>query len=162
MLERPNSNGTRLAGEVAQGRPYLSMPLNNTTRYLIAIAALLFAACGGTASSPTAPSSISTPSLSTSTPASVATGVASYTYTTDVLPIVTADCTRCHGPSLHEKGYDFTTYAGVLRAVTPGNSNSILVRATRSNGTMYRELSGNRAQKSQILLDWVVSSRAAQ
>jgi len=55
-----------------------------------------------------------------------------------------------------------TTYAGVLRAVTPGDAQSILVRATSSRGVMYPELSGNRTAKSQVIYDWVVSSSAAQ
>ena len=86
----------------------------------------------------------------------------SYTYTTDVRPILTTDCVRCHNSSQHEAGYDFTSYAGVLRAVTPGNAQSILVRATSSRGVMYAELSGDRAGKSQVIYDWVVSSNAAQ
>jgi len=75
---------------------------------------------------------------------------------------LTADCTRCHNTSQHEAGYDFTSYAGVLRAVTPGNAQSILVRATGSRGVMYPEFSGDRAAKSQVIYDWVVTSNAAQ
>jgi len=121
------------------------------------------AGCGGTSASPTAPSA-STDSTSSSggTAGTSSTGVTTYTYTADVKPILTSDCIRCHNTSQHEAGYDFTTYAGVMRAVTPGSSRSLLVRAVQSNGIMYPELSGNRAQKSQIITDWVVSSGAAQ
>jgi len=114
------------------------------------------AACGS--SSPTSPSS-TTGSSATGT---TGTGVTTYTYATDIRPILTADCVRCHNASQHEAGYDFTTYAGVLRAVTPGDAQSILVRATSSRGVMYPELSGNRTAKSQVIYDWVVSSSAAQ
>jgi len=110
---------------------------------------IVISGCGS--SSPTSPSIDTT-----------GTGVTTYTYTTDIRPILTADCTRCHNTSQHEAGYDFTTYSGVLRAVTPGSAQSILVRATRSNGVMYPELSGDRVVKSQVIYDWVVSSNAAQ
>jgi hypothetical protein len=114
---------------------------------------VVVAACGG--SSPTSPSS-------TTATSSTGTGVTSYSYTNDVRPILTADCTRCHNASQHEGGYDFTTYPGVLRAVSPGSAQSILVRATSSRGIMYPELSGDRTAKSQVIYDWVVSSNAAQ
>jgi hypothetical protein len=113
----------------------------------------VLAACGGT-SSPTSPSS--------STPALTSTGVTTYTYTTDIRPITTSDCIRCHNPSQHDGGYDFTTYAGIRRAVTPGNANSIFVRVVQPGGSMYGNLSGNRTQKAQVIVDWVVSSGAAE
>ena len=125
------------------------------------VALPLFAGCSG--STPTSPTS--TTSTTPSSPASTGTsgtGVTTYTYTNDIRPILTSDCTRCHNGSQHEAGYDFTTYAGVLRALTPGNPQSILVLATSSRGVMYPELSGDRAAKSQIFYDWVVTSNAAQ
>ena len=122
----------------------------------LALLPLVVVACSG--GSPTSPSD-TTATTSTGT---AGTGVTTYTYTNDVRPILAADCTRCHNTSQHEAGYDFTTYAGVLRAVSPGNAQSILVRATGSRGVMYPELSGNRTAKSQVIYDWVVSSNAAQ
>jgi hypothetical protein len=50
----------------------------------------------------------------------------------------------------------------VLRAVIAESDQSPLVRVTGPRGAMYPELSGNRAQKSQILYDWVVNSHAAE
>lgn len=117
---------------------------------------VVVAACSG--SSPTSPSG----TTATSSTGTAGTGATTYTYTADVRPILTADCTRCHNASQHEAGYDFTTYAGVLRAVSPGSTQSILVRATSSRGIMYPELSGDRTAKSQVIYDWVVSSNAAQ
>ncbi len=125
---------------------------------LFACLSLIAAACGGGADLPTAPSNSSSPS----TTAASGTGATTYTYTADVRPILTADCTRCHNASQHEAGYDFTTYAGVRRALTPGSASSQLVRQTQPGGGMYGELSGNRAEKAGIIRDWVVSSRAAE
>jgi hypothetical protein len=123
---------------------------------------LIATGCGGT-SSPTAPSGDAGSVVgSTSNSTSPAAGVTTYTYTSDVRPILTADCTRCHNGSQHEAGYDFTTYPGVMRAVTPGSADSMLVRVVRTNGTMYPNLTGNRSQKAQVITDWVVSSGAAQ
>ena len=121
---------------------------------IVPLTSFAVAACGS--SSPTSPSS------SSSATGTAATGVTTYTYATDIRPILTADCVRCHNTSQHEAGYDFTSYSGVLRALTPGSAQSILVRATSSRGVMYPELSGDRAAKSQVIYDWVVSSNAAQ
>jgi hypothetical protein len=111
----------------------------------------LVSACGGT-TSPTSPSS---EPLTT-------TGTTTYTYTTDVKPILNSDCIRCHNAVLHENGYDFTTYAGVRRAVTPGSAGSVLVRVVQPGQSMYVNFSGNRTQKAQVVTDWVVSSGAAE
>jgi hypothetical protein len=54
--------------------------------------------------------------------------VTSYTYTNDIRRSLNSDCTSCHSPDQHEAGYDFTTYAGVRRALTPGNPQSIILR----------------------------------
>ena len=100
------------------------------------------------------------PSLATST--SSALGVTTCTYTTDVRPILNSDYISCHGNSRQEKGYNFTTYQGVLRAMIAGSDRSPLIKATGSRGILYGELSLDLAQKSQILYDWVVNSRAAE
>ncbi len=118
-----------------------------------AFAIALTSACGGTAS-PTSPSTVPT--------GSVGLGITTYTFTNDVKSIVNSDCISCHGSSRQEAGYNFTTYQGVMRAVIAGSDQSPLVRATGPRGAMYAELNGNRAQKSQILYDWVVNSHAAE
>jgi hypothetical protein len=121
---------------------------------MVVAGATAAAACGGASSSPTSPSDVSI-----TVPG---TGVTTYTYTTDVRSILTSDCTRCHNSSQHEAGFDFTSYAGVQRALTAGSDQSVLVRVTQPGGLMYSELSGNRTQKVQIIYDWVVNSHAAQ
>ena len=116
---------------------------------------------GGTATptSPTAP----TPPAAPADPAAPATPApAGLTYTTDIAPIMNTDCVPCHGPVRHDAGYNLATYAGVMRAVTAGSANSLLVRVTQSNGVMYRQLSGNRVQKAQAIRDWVVTWKAQQ
>jgi hypothetical protein len=75
----------------------------------------------------------------------------------DIKPILSADCTRCHSGSRPSAGLDLSTYAGVMRVVSAGNANSTLVVVTRSGGVMYNYLSGDRAGKSEIIRQWVVS-----
>ena len=118
---------------------------------LLDVVALIAAACGSSPSSPSAVAITLT-----------GTGVTTYTYTNDIAPIVNSDCVACHNARQQDGGYDFTTYAGVVRAVTPGSDSSPLVRAVQPSGPMYGNLSGNRNQKVQIIYDWVVNSRAAQ
>lgn len=88
-------------------------------------------------------------------------GVTTYTYTNDVEPIMN-DCTSCHNSRQRQSGFDFTTYSGVMQAVTPGSDQSLLVQVTQPQGIMYPALTGNANQKAQIIYDWVVNSKAAQ
>ena len=115
---------------------------------------LLCAACGG---SPIAPSS-----AVTYAPVQDPAAATSLTYTADIQPILAADCTACHSASRRDGGYDFTSYDGVLRAVIAGSAQSPLVRATQSNGAMYRNFRGSAAQKAETIRRWVVDFGAAR
>jgi len=120
--------------------------------------AVLTAACGGGSSSPSAPSQVPTPTPSgggTSTPATVA-------YTNDVKPVLDADCVRCHSASNSRAGVNLSSYATVMRTVTPGSASSPLVRTTQSGGTMNGYLSGDRAAKADLIRRWVVDNAAAE
>jgi hypothetical protein len=75
---------------------------------------------------------------------------------------MSSDCVRCHGPALRGGGYDLSSYAGVMRAVTAGSASSKLVKVTQSNGIMYPALTGDRAGKSATIRDWVVTWKAQQ
>ncbi len=122
-----------------------------------AIATLVVAAScgGGGGSSPTGPSanSISVPDPSTAT---------SITYTNNIAPILNSDCTTCHNPVTRSFGYDFTTYAGVMQAVVPGNPASRLVVATQPGGLMYGMFGATPTEKSNTIRRWVVDFNAAQ
>jgi len=117
-------------------------------------AAVLATACGG-ASSPAAPSSSS---ISVSDP-STAT---SLTYTQNVQPILASDCVTCHNTSNRNGGFDLSSYTGVLRALTPGSANSLLVRVTQPGGLMYSNLRTTATEKSATIRRWVVDFNAAQ
>ncbi len=119
--------------------------------------ALSAAGCGGGNGSPASPAAPSSATTSTpSTPAPTASA-GPYAWTQDVKPILVSDCTSCHGASRPSAGVDLSTYAGTMRVVSAGNANSALVLATRSGGSMYGHLSGDRAAKSEIIRQWVVS-----
>lgn len=104
-----------------------------------------------------------TPSPSTATSAgSTTSGATTLTYTSDVAPILNADCVRCHGPSTHEAGVDLSTYQNVMRLVVAGSANSVLVLVTQPSGLMFSQFGGNRTTKAATIRDWIVSSNAAQ
>jgi hypothetical protein len=116
-------------------------------------------------STPTAPSSTaaaSTPESPTipATPAPAATAQ-KLAYTPDLQPIFSADCTSCHGSNRPSGNYSMTTYNGVIRAVRAGSASSALVIVTRPNGSMYRFFTGDRAAKSAMVNQWVVTDGAA-
>ncbi len=120
----------------------------------LALGLLVFAvSCGEwpgrSLTGPTAPTT-----ASTTAPPTTATGTVTVAWSQDIAPILSADCTRCHS--------QLRTYAGTMVVVTPGNANSRLVTATRSNGSMYRYLSGNRTTKSDLIRRWVVENGAAE
>ena len=135
-------------------------PLRVTLAFVTLLGMSIAACSGGNAETPTSPSSMS--AIGSGDTAATGSGVTIYTYTTDLKPILATDCTRCHNATQHEGGYDFTTFAGVRRAVAVGSARSPLVRETQPSGGMYRELSGNRTQKASVIYDWVVSSGAAE
>lgn len=128
-----------------------------------AIVIALTFACGG---SPTDPQSGSFPTSNNPanpTPApSPAPSGGTLTYTRDVQPILASDCATCHAPSRRSGGIDLSSYAEVMRVVTPGDPNSRLVLATQPGGLMYSQFRGNAAQKAATIRSWVVDSRAAQ
>jgi len=132
------------------------IPLSVSLAPVVLAVALLTAGCGGGSGSSASPAAPSAASNTPSTTTSPSTG-GPYAYVQDVKPIMSADCTRCHGGSRPSAGLDLSTYAGVMRVVTAGNTNSALVQVTRSGGLMYSYLSGDRAGKSDIIRQWVAS-----
>ena len=129
------------------------------------LVAMTFSACGG-GGADTAPSGVTAPSTSTTTPASssgaTTSSTATLAYNQDINPILDSDCTVCHGSRIHENNVRLDTYANVMRVVTPGNANSLLVRETRPGATMYVNLSGDRAAKADLIRSWVVNNNAAE
>jgi len=75
---------------------------------------------------------------------------------------MSADCTVCHGPTRRDAGYDLSTYAGVMKAVSSTSASAKLVKVTRSGGLMYSQFRSNAATKSQTIYDWVVTYKAIQ
>jgi len=117
-------------------------------------AALELWGCGGSASSPTAPSS----SITVSDPASAT----SLTYSANIAPILASDCTYCHNSSNRNGNVDLTSYTGVLRTLTPGNANSLLIQVTRPGGLMYSNFRSTPAEKAAAIRKWIVDFNATQ
>jgi hypothetical protein len=117
-------------------------------------AALELWGCGGSASSPTAPSNsitVSDPSAATS-----------LSYSANIAPILSSDCTYCHNSSNRNGGVNLTTYAGVLQTLTPGNANSLLIQVTRPGGLMYANFRSTPAEKAETIRKWIVDFGAIQ
>src|SRR6478609_4147384 len=89
-----------------------------SVRLILSLALTVFlttlaASCGG---SPTAPDN--SPSGAPVQDPATAT---SLTYSADVQPLLNNDCVRCHGGSSVNGGVSLTSYANVMRTVTPGS-----------------------------------------
>ncbi len=118
------------------------------------------AACGGGQIIPVGPAGPTSSTTSGSIP-DPATAT-SLTYTSNVAPILQSDCVMCHNSSLRSAGYDLSSYSAVMRAVTPGNANSVLVRATQPGGVMYSLMGSSAANGAATIRRWVVDFNAAQ
>jgi hypothetical protein len=104
---------------------------------------------GPNAVTPTpSPTPAPTPAAS---PTPTATTVA---YTPDIQPILKMDCTRCHS--------SFSSYAGTMGFVRPGDPSSPLVGATQPGGSMYSYLSGDASAKAELIRSWVVDNGAVE
>ena len=130
------------------------------------LAAITFAACGGGSGVDTAPSTVTAPSTSATTPTTATGGTtstsATLAYNQDVKSILDSDCVMCHGANIHENNVRLDSYANVMRVVTAGSANSLLVRETRPGAAMYVNFSGDRAAKSDLIRSWVVNTNAAE
>ena len=104
-----------------------------------------------------APAPSGSPGVPTPTP-----GSATLAYAPDLQPIFASDCLVCHSDRNPLGRYSMSSYASVMKAVTPGSASSTLVRVTQPNGSMYRYWSGDRQAKATKTRDWVVTDRAAQ
>jgi hypothetical protein len=122
-------------------------------RLLTMLGAVGLASCGG---SPTAADSTPTPG-----PAKDPATAGSLTFAADVQPLLTNDCVPCHGGSQTQAGVNLTSYANVMRIVTPGSSGSVLVLVTQPGGLMYGNWRGSAAAKAETVRRWVVDFNAA-
>jgi len=150
----------------AAARPLLICGLMFRTSLALSLllaAAMIAAACGGGgADTATSPSTVTTPTTTTTTPTTTTSATAALAYNQDIKPILDSDCIVCHGSRVHENSVRLDTYANVMRVVTAGSANSLLVQVTRSNGIMYPNLTGDRAAKSALILAWVLNNNAAE
>lgn len=60
-----------------------------------------------------------------------------------ILPIFQNNCalSGCHDPITHEENYNFSNYAGIRRAVSPGNPN---------NSTAYRQITAKASSEDRM------------
>lgn len=127
---------------------------------LLAVASLA-AACVQ-AQPPTDTGNPAAPSSTTTAGPTTPTASGPLAYTPDMKPIFDGDCVPCHSNFAASGGYSMSTYAQVMRGVTPGSASSPLVATTQPGGSMYRFFSGDRAARAAMVRSWVVDSKAAE
>ncbi len=129
---------------------------------LLALAGLPLAIAGCVKALPPTDTGDSLNPIAPDSPSSPTGASQALAYDPDMKPVFASDCVACHGGFRADAGYVMTSYAQVMRAVRPGDARSVLVVVTQRNGSMYRYFSGNRATRSQMVLDWVVANQAAE
>lgn len=82
-------------------------------------------------------------------------------FSADVLPILEANCQRCHGTTRADAGLDLSSYAGVMASsrggpiVTPGSAGNSLLVQVIATGRMPRGASKLSDADIQTISDWV-------
>jgi mono/diheme cytochrome c family protein len=94
------------------------------------------------------PSVPAPPPTPTPTPAPAPTATFSSIYTNIIQP----RCVSCHGGAA---GYTFTSYSGVMRAVTPNSTSSSKLYTATKSGSMPASGSALTAQQLQNIADWI-------
>jgi predicted small lipoprotein YifL len=178
-------DGIPFADELGKRPNFKGDPMANRVVSLLALASVLAFAAGCGEKSPVGPShtdddddsghtsttgnsgntgngTVTNPPATTPPTTTPPTTTAALAYTQDIKPILDSDCLSCHSSSRATAGYSVSTYAQVMRAVTAGNAQSTLIRATQSGGSMNRELSGDRAAKADTIRRWIVDNAAAE
>jgi len=69
-----------------------------------------------------------------------------------ILPIFQNSCASCHGATRGEAGLDFSTYAGIMKAITPGNADKS--KAYKSITSTFQLMPPNNAlpEEKRILI----------
>lgn len=116
---------------------------------------------GARLTTPSTGTATTTPSTGTTTTVTPPANV-TIAYQQDVKAALDADCLRCHSNSRADGGYSVSNYAQVMRAVSAGNANSILIRFTQRGASMYRYWSGSQQTKADLVRNWIVSNAAAE
>ncbi|HEY7790217.1 MAG TPA: hypothetical protein VIC33_06890 [Vicinamibacterales bacterium] len=83
------------------------------------------------------------------------------TFSRDIQPILSTRCVGCHKASHLTAGVDLSSYAGVMREVTPGSPSSVLIQVTQPDGVMYIALGADPSQKAAEIRSWIVDNHAA-
>lgn len=131
--------------------------LKPSTFVVIGLSLIAFA-CGDGPGGPTSPTTVAVGGSDPANPG----GASSLGYVQDIKPLLDADCVRCHSGRNASGRIDLSTYANVMREVRAGSAASTLVRVSQSGGSMYREWSGNRSAKADLVRRWVVDFQAKE
>ena len=84
------------------------------------------------------------------------TYVARACFTRDILPVIISRCasTGCHDATTQREGYNYTTYAGILSSVAPGNpGSSRLYRVITTSGGESKMPPANSPQLTAAEID---------
>ena len=87
---------------------------------------------------------------------------AAITYVNNIKAIMDSNCIMCHGGPFPTAGRDFSTYAGVMTVVTPGDPNSRIIQMTKPGGPMNGFLNPDPIGRAQMIYDWIVTYGAPQ
>ncbi len=130
-------------------------------------------ACTYTKADIVSPSTTTTPSTTTNTnptasatenkaPAQLACATSTVAPTTvcfdsQVMPIIYANCTEsgCHDSKTKADGYDFTTYTGIMKGVSAGNSKNSKIYSEMSSGKMPESPRKMAASQIALIKQWI-------
>ena len=127
--------------------------INQTRKHLlllIAISALVLAACGGS----------TTPAAPNSNSAQLPKG-ANVSFTKDVMPLLQSRCFNCHGGQQTSKGLNLTSYDSLMAGsqngpvLTAGDAANSLIVQLVTAGKMPKRGPQLTPSEVQLLADWI-------
>ena len=129
---------------------------------LMAVAVMTFiAACGTSAPTATQAPVISQSATQPAAVPSTAASGAAVSFANDVMPILSNNCTKCHGVDQVKAGLDMTTYAGLMSGsmngpvIVAGNAGNSLLIDLVTKGKMPKRGTKLTPAQIQIITNWI-------
>lgn len=133
------------------------------TLVVLALFALLIAACAAPTAIPSPAPAASAPASTETVNSTAADNAAPVSFANDVLPILQSRCLNCHGGQDTQRGLSIASYDALMAGsqngavIIPGDPNNSLLIQLVQSGRMPKRGSKLTPAELQILVDWIAA-----
>lgn len=138
--------------------PVTNTPASQPTEEVMATEA---PATEAPATQPAAATDTSVPAAAESPTAGAASGGATVSFATDIMPLIESRCINCHGGERTQEGLDMKTHAALMAGsengpvVTPGDAANSTMAQMVIEGKMPKRGPKLTPDQVQLLVDWI-------